>query len=100
MLQADFLRPDAMPIRLEQMLFLLMNDIGIFGFNIGLDTPTVNIVINSIPLATSGDRDWTPTDWNIDTPGWTELENELTAFNPELRLMDRPKWIKSVLFKM
>jgi len=24
MLQADFLRPDAMPIRLEQTLFLLM----------------------------------------------------------------------------
>jgi len=24
MLQADFLRPDTMPIRLEQMLFLLM----------------------------------------------------------------------------
>jgi len=24
MLQADFLRPDAMPIRLEQMVFLLM----------------------------------------------------------------------------
>ena len=37
-----------------------LNDIGIFGFNIGLDTPTVNIVINSIPLATSGERHWTP----------------------------------------
>jgi len=33
-----------------------LNDIGIFGFNIGLDTPTVTIVIHSIPLATSGDR--------------------------------------------
>ena len=32
------------------------NDIGIFSFDIGLYTPTVNIVINSIPLATSGDR--------------------------------------------
>jgi len=73
-----------------------LNDMGIFGFNIGLDTPTVNIVINSIPLATSEDRHWTPEEWNIDAPAWTELENELTAFNPELRLMDRPKWIKSV----
>ena len=43
-----------------------LNDMGIFGFNIGLDTPTVNIVINSIPLATSGDRHWTPEEWNID----------------------------------
>jgi len=68
-----------------------LNDIGIFGFNIGLDTLTVNIVINSIPLATSGDRHWIPEEWNIDAPAWTELENELTAFNPELRLMDRPK---------
>jgi len=73
-----------------------LNDIGIFGFNIGLDTPTVNIVVNSIPLATSGDRHWTTEEWNIDAPAWTELENELTAFNPELRVMDRPKWIKSV----
>ena len=73
-----------------------LNDIGIFGFNIGLDTPTANIVINSIPLATSGSRKWTPEEWNIDAPAWAELENELTAFNPELRLMDRPKWIKSV----
>jgi len=73
-----------------------LNDIGIFWFNIGLDTPTVNIVINSIPLATSGDRHWSSEEWIIDAPAWTELENELTAFNPELRLMDRPKWIKSV----
>ena len=73
-----------------------LNDIGIFGFNIGLDTPTVNIVVNSIPLATSGDRHWTTEEWNIGAPAWTELEHELTAFNPELRLMDRPKWIKSV----
>jgi len=74
-----------------------LNDIGIFRFNIGLDTPTVNIVVvNSIPLATSGDRHWTTEEWNIDAPAWAELENELTAFNPELRLMDRPKWIKSV----
>jgi len=28
MLQTDFLRPDAMPIRLEQTLFLLMRGIG------------------------------------------------------------------------
>ena len=73
-----------------------LNDIGIFGFNIGLDTPTVNIVINSIPLATSGDRHWTTDEWNIDARAWNDLENELTTFNPELRLMDRPKWIKSV----
>ena len=73
-----------------------LNDIGIFGFNIGLDTSTVNIVINSIPLATSGDRHWTTDEWNIDARAWTDLENELTTFNPELRLMDRPKWIKSV----
>ena len=59
-----------------------LNDIGIFGFNIGLDTPTVNIVVNSIPLATSGDRHWTTEEWNIGAPAWTELENELTAFNP------------------
>jgi len=67
-----------------------LNDIGIFVFNISLDTPTVNIVVNSIPLVTSGDRHWTIEEWNIDAPAWTELENELTAFNPELRLMDRP----------
>ena len=73
-----------------------LNDIGICSFNIGFDTPTVNIVINCIPLATSGERDWNPEEWNIDTLAWTELENQLTAFNPELRLMDRPKLIKSV----
>jgi len=73
-----------------------LHDIGIFGFNIGLDTPTVNIVINSIPLATSGDRHWTTKEWNIDARTWTDLENELTTFNPELRLKDRTKWIKSV----
>jgi len=28
MLQTDFLRPDAMPIRLEQTLFLLMEVVG------------------------------------------------------------------------
>ena len=67
-----------------------LNDTGIFGFNTGLDTPTANIATNSTPLATSGDRHWTPEEWNIDPRVWTDLENELTAFNPELRLIDRP----------
>ena len=31
MLQADFLRPDAMPIRLEQMVFLLMEALKMEG---------------------------------------------------------------------
>ena len=66
------------------------------GLNISLDTPGVNIVINSIRLASCGDRHWTPEEWNMDAPAWAELENEIIAFNPELRLMDRPKWIKSV----
>jgi len=74
-----------------------LNDIGIFGFNIGLDTPTVNIVANTVPLTTLGDRYWTPEEWSVDARAWTDLENELTAFNPEFRLMDRPKRIKSVL---
>ena len=67
-----------------------LNNIGIFGFNIGLDTPTVNIVTNSIPLATSGDRHWAPEEWNIDAPAWTKLENELAAFNPKVRLCNNP----------
>ena len=67
-----------------------INHIGSFSFNIDLDTPRVNIVVNSVPLATSEDRHWASEEWGIDTLAWTHLENELTAFNPELRLMDRP----------
>jgi len=70
-----------------------LNDIGIYGFDLALDIPTLNLVVNSVPL---GDDDWKPEDWEINSEKWTELENELSAFNPHIRLADRPKWIKSV----
>ena len=73
-----------------------LHDINIFGFNITLDTLTVNIVMNSIPLGEIREREWEPETWDINAPVWTELKNELTAFNSELRLMDRPKETKSV----
>jgi len=43
-----------------------------------------------------GDDNWKPEDWEINSEKWSELENELSAFNPHIRLADRPKWIKSV----
>jgi len=70
-----------------------LNDIGIYGFDLALDIPTLNLVVNSVPL---GDDDWKPEDWEINSEKWTELENKLSAFNPHIRLADRPKWIKSV----
>jgi len=73
-----------------------LNDIGIYGFNISLDIPTINIVVNSVPLAAIEGRDREPMAGDIDSPAWSELENELTSFNPELWLMDRPKQIKCV----
>ena len=69
-----------------------LNLLDIFGFDITLDIPTINIVINSVPL---GDQDWEPEDWDIDSEKWSELEGEITTYNPWLRIMDRPKWIKS-----
>ena len=68
-----------------------LNLLDIFGFNITLDIPTINIVINSVPL---GDQDWEPEDWDINSKKWSELEAEITTYNPGLRIMDRPKWIK------
>ena len=70
-----------------------LNDIGIYGFDLALDIPTLNLVVNSVPL---GDDDWKPEDWEINSEKWTVLENELSAFNTHIRLADRPKWIKSV----
>jgi len=64
----------------------------IYGFSIVADTLTVNLVVNSVPL---GDEDWEPSDWRVNSEKWSELEGELTNFNPHIRLMDRPKWIKS-----
>jgi len=43
-----------------------------------------------------GDDEWKPEDWEINAEKWTELEKELSAFNPHIRWADRPKWIKSV----
>lgn len=69
-----------------------LNDLNIYGFDISLDVRTVNIVINSVPL---GDRDWSPEDWDINSEKWSELEGEITTYNLCIRIMDRPKWIKS-----
>ena len=69
-----------------------LNNLDIFGFDISLDFATVNIVIDSVPL---GDQDWTPEDWDLNSEKWSELEGEITDFNPGFRLMDRPKWLRS-----
>jgi len=69
-----------------------LNSLDIFGFDISLDVATVNIVIDSVPL---GDQDWTPEDWDLNSEKWSELEGEITDFNPGFRLMDRPKWLRS-----
>lgn len=69
-----------------------LNKLDIFGFDISLDVPTVNIVIHSVSL---GDHDWEPKDWDATGGKWSELEGELTTFNPGIRIMDRPKWIRS-----
>jgi len=69
-----------------------LNGLDIFGFDISLDVATVNIVIDSVPL---GDQDWTPEDWDLNSEKWSELEAEITDFNPGFRLMDRPKWLRS-----
>jgi len=76
----------------EKAITEALNDMDIYGFSIVADTPTVNLVVNSVPL---GDEDWEPSDWNVDSEKWSELEGELANFNPHIRLMDRPKWIKS-----
>ena len=64
----------------------------IYSFSIVADTPTVKLVVNSVPL---GDKEWEPSDWNVDSKKWSELEGELTNFNPHIRLVDRRKWNKS-----
>ena len=69
-----------------------LNNLDIYGFDISLDMPTVNIVINSLPL---GDSEWTTEDWDLNSEKWSELEGEITTYNPGIRIMDRPKWIKS-----
>jgi len=76
----------------EEAITRALNDMDIYSFSIVADTPTINLVINSVPL---GDEDWEPSDWGVDSERWSELEGELTNFNPHIRLMDRPKWIKS-----
>jgi len=76
----------------EEAITQALNDMDIYVFSIMADTPTINLVINSVPL---GDEDWEPSDWGVDSEKWSELEGELTNFNPHIRLMDRPKWIKS-----
>jgi len=70
-----------------------LNNIAIYGLNLALDIPTLNLVVNSVPL---GNNNWKREDWEINTEKWRELENELSAFNTHIRLADRPKWIKSV----
>ena len=69
-----------------------LNDVDIFGFDISRDVAKVNIVIDSVPL---GDQDWTPEDWDLNSEKWSELEGDITDFNPGFRLMDRAKWLKS-----
>lgn len=62
-----------------------LNDLDISGFDISFDVPTVNIVINSVPL---GDRDWSPQDWDINSGKWSELEGEISTYNRGIRIMD------------
>ena len=69
-----------------------LNNLDIYGFDISLDVPTVNSIINSVPM---GDSEWTAEDWNLNSEKWSELEGEITTYNPGIRIMDRPKWIKS-----
>ena len=69
-----------------------LNSQDIFGLDISLDVATVNIVIDRVPL---GDQGWTPEDRDLNSEKWSELEGEITSFNPGLRLMDRPKWLRS-----
>ncbi|KAG0124222.1 hypothetical protein HOY82DRAFT_618138 [Tuber indicum] len=67
-----------------------LNDNDIFSFSIGCDVPSVNIVINSVPLG----EDWEAEDWNRDSDNWNELEKEIGEYNPNIRILDRPKWIR------
>ncbi|KAG0128170.1 hypothetical protein HOY82DRAFT_612231 [Tuber indicum] len=68
-----------------------LNDIDIFGFSITCDVPSMNIVINSVPLG----EDWEAEDWNRDSDNWNELEKEIGEYNPNIRILDRHKWIRS-----
>ncbi|KAG0123629.1 hypothetical protein HOY82DRAFT_618920 [Tuber indicum] len=68
-----------------------LNDIDIFGFSIACDVPSMNIVINSVPLG----EDWEAEDWNRESDNWNELEKEMGEYNPNIRILDRPKWIRS-----
>ena len=43
----------------EEAITEAHNDMDIYGFSIVADTPTFNLVVNSIPL---GDEDWEPSD--------------------------------------
>ena len=42
-----------------------------------------------------GDTEWTAEDWDLNSEKWSELEGEISTYNPGIRVMDRPKWIKS-----
>jgi len=66
-------------LRDTRVITKALNDLDIFGFDISLDVATVNIVIDSVPL---GDQDWTPEDWDLNSEKWSELEGEITHFNP------------------
>ncbi|KAG0124223.1 hypothetical protein HOY82DRAFT_618141 [Tuber indicum] len=68
-----------------------LNDIYIFGFSIAYDVPSMNVVINSVPLG----ENWEAEDWNRDSDNWNELEKEIWEYNPNIRILDRPKWIRS-----
>ncbi|PWW79253.1 hypothetical protein C7212DRAFT_340159 [Tuber magnatum] len=63
----------------RQEIMKALNNLNIFGFNIDIDIPTMNIVLNSIPL---GNDDWQPSDWNKDSKAWNDLEYEIMLYNP------------------
>jgi len=41
-----------------------------------------------------GKNDWQLEDWVFDSERWTHRENEILDFNPNIHIVDRPKWIK------
>ncbi|PWW79790.1 hypothetical protein C7212DRAFT_340510 [Tuber magnatum] len=63
----------------QQGIMKALNDLNIFGFDIDIYILTMNIVLNSITL---GDDDWQPSDWNIDSKAWDDLEHEIILYNP------------------
>ena len=42
-----------------------------------------------------GESEWTAEDWDLNSEKWLELEGEITTYNPGIRVVDRPKWIRS-----